>query len=303
VTGTGQAGGRGGPEAVRVGLVGAGPWAAGLYCPALRTSPATTLAGIWARREEAAGALAAEHGSRAFGDLDALFDSCEAVAFAVPPDVQAELAMRAVRAGRAVLLEKPLALDVEAARRLADAVASAGVASMVTLTYRFNPAVQDFLARASGAALDGGRAVFASDAFLGGQFSTPWRLEHGALADVGPHVVDLLDAALGRVVGVRAHASPGRWYGLLLDHESGAVSEASLTATVAAVPPVFRAEVYGREHALAVDANHGMGPAVHRAVVEEFAGLVSSSTADHPLSAGRGLFLAEVVDRAYRDLR
>ncbi|MGH9299977.1 MAG: Gfo/Idh/MocA family protein, partial [Acidimicrobiales bacterium] len=98
-----------------VGLVGAGPWASVAHAPMLAAGPHTELAGIWARRPEAAEELARRHGTRAFGELDALLEACEAVAFAVPPDVQPELAARAARAGKAILLEKPLALSPSSA--------------------------------------------------------------------------------------------------------------------------------------------------------------------------------------------
>src|SRR4029450_14022349 len=86
----------------------------------------TTLAGVWARRPEAARALAEAHGARAVGNLEELWDSCEAVAFAVPPDVQAELATVAAGMGKHLLLDKPVALTVGAAADLAAAVAAAG---------------------------------------------------------------------------------------------------------------------------------------------------------------------------------
>jgi predicted dehydrogenase len=118
-------------EPLRVCVVGAGPWAQLVHAPMLAGHPRTTLAGIWARRADAADELAARHASRGFESLDDLFGACDAVAFAVPPDVQADLATRAARAGKAVLLEKPIALDIEAAERLADAVGEARVGSLV----------------------------------------------------------------------------------------------------------------------------------------------------------------------------
>src|SRR4029077_6547933 len=61
----------------------------------------------------------------------------EAVAFAVPPDVQVELALVAAQAGKHLLLDKPVALDVEDARALRDAVTAAELASVVFFTDRF----------------------------------------------------------------------------------------------------------------------------------------------------------------------
>src|SRR4051794_30351396 len=75
-------------EPVAVGLIGAGPWASMVHAPVLANSPHTRLAGVWARRPEAAAELAAKNKTVAFDSVDALLDACEAVACAVPPDVQ-----------------------------------------------------------------------------------------------------------------------------------------------------------------------------------------------------------------------
>jgi predicted dehydrogenase len=71
----------------------------------------------------------------------------DAVAFSLPPDAQPGLAVRAARAGRHLLLEKPVALSVAAADAVAGAVAEAGVASVVFFTQRFEPEVRAWLAR------------------------------------------------------------------------------------------------------------------------------------------------------------
>ena len=128
-----------------MGLVGAGPWAEMVHAPMLAAGPNTRLAGVWARRPEAA----ARFGAPVFERIEELFDNCEAVAFSVPPAVQAELGVRAAKAGKALLLEKPLAADLEGARRLAEAVAEAGVASQMVLTWRYSAATRAFLARVS----------------------------------------------------------------------------------------------------------------------------------------------------------
>ena len=48
--------------------------------------------------------------------------------------------------GKALLLEKPLALDVAGAERIAEAVEDAHVGSVMVLTYRYAPRVREFLA-------------------------------------------------------------------------------------------------------------------------------------------------------------
>jgi predicted dehydrogenase len=260
------------------------------------------LAGVWARRSAAAEELASANRTAAFTSFGELLRHCDAVAFAVPPDVQAELAVEAARAGRAVLLEKPIALDLDAAERLAHELDIAGVPSMVALTWRYARPVRDFLDTVAAVEPIGGRGRFISGALLGGQFATPWRLEHGPLLDLGPHVIDLLDAALGEVVRVRAHGDPRRWVGLLLDHASGAASEATLSAHVAVEPSRAGVEVYTTAGAVDVDTASAIGPETWTTLVSEFAAAASGGQ-PHPLDVHRGVHLQRVIGRALDDLR
>jgi predicted dehydrogenase len=269
------------------------------HAPALADGPETRLAGVWARRPEAAAALGGRFDAPAFDRLEELFDACEAVAFCVPPDVQAELALRAVRAGKAVLLEKPLALELDAARRLADAVAEAGVVSQMVLTARYAARTREFLTRARALEPLGGLGVFAGS-LREGPFATPWRLERGALLDLGPHLVDLLDAALGRVVGVRAQGDPLGWVTLTLEHESGAISQAGMTAVAGGTLPTPRVEVFGAlGHARLAWPDELEEP--FAVLTAEFAQAVRGGVG-HPLDARHGLRLQELLADAAAQL-
>src|SRR5262249_52614709 len=116
---------------LNVGLIGAGPWPRMVTGPVLAAGPETTVTGVWSRTSAHAAEFAEQLGVAVFDDVDALFDSCDAVAIAVAPEAQPELAVRAVRKGKALLLEKPLAADVAGARAIADAVHDAGVGALV----------------------------------------------------------------------------------------------------------------------------------------------------------------------------
>ncbi len=287
----------GGP--LRVGLAGAGPWAGLFHAPMFAAHPGTELTAVWGRRMDAARAVAAPYGAAPHDSFDRFLDEVDAVVFAVPPDVQAGLAVRAARAGRAVLLEKPLALDVASAEAVARAVDDAGVPSLMVLTWRYAPAVRAFLAEVARTEPLGGHGRFLAGGFLGGPFATPWRLDRGALFDLGPHVIDLLDAALGPVVGVRAHGDPRRWVGLLLDHESGAVSEASLSGHCGG-PARAGVEVRTADAVLEVDTV-GVSADATATLVDEFLDCLRSGT-PHPLDVHRGLHLQRLLDAAARDL-
>ncbi|NYE50302.1 putative dehydrogenase [Spinactinospora alkalitolerans] len=299
--GVGGGDGVNGPDRpVRVGLVGAGPWASTMHAPVLAAGPETRLTAVWARRPDAAAALADRFGAVAAGSVRELFDTCEAVAFAVPPAVQAELAPLAAEAGRAVLLEKPLAPTLDGARAVADAVARAGVVSQFVLTKRYHPETRRFLARAQRMAVTGARSCYLHGAFLGGDLATQWRLEHGALLDLGPHLLDLLDASVGRIAAVRATGDPRTWIELACEHENGAVSQASLSGSVRLSKARTRVELYGPDEELVYDTGGIDHDECWPVLRREFAAAVRSGTPPE-LDAQRGLRLQELLDMAARD--
>ncbi|GHE43786.1 Gfo/Idh/MocA family protein [Streptomyces griseoaurantiacus] len=235
---------------MRIGLLGTGPWARTAHAPALAAHPEVEFTGVWGRRPEAAGELAALHGTRAYEDVDALLADVDAVAVALPPSVQAELAARAARAGRHLLLDKPVATTAAGARALAGAVREAEVASVVFFTTRFQPATEAWIAEQSAR---GGwftaRAEWLGAVFTGDSpyAASPWRREKGALWDVGPHALSVLLPVLGDVTRVRAAGrGPGDTVHGVLEHAGGASSTVtlSLTAPVAAagVGVEFRGE-------------------------------------------------------------
>lgn len=287
-----------------VGLVGAGPWASMVHGPVLAAGTETSLAGIWARRPEAAAALADELGVPSFTRYEELLDASEAIAFAVPPAVQATMAVQAAEAGKALLLEKPIAADLDGAERLADAVGHAGVGSLVVLTFRFSAAVRSFIERARSVGPLGGRGWFVSSGLLGGPFATPWRLEEGPLLDLGPHVLDLLDAAMGSIVSVQAHGNRLGWVGLLCEHENGAASEASLCATAAGVQPQRAgAEVFGTAGTAEIDAAASTGVDTFATLRAEFAEVCAAGAHPHDLDVRRGLHLQRLLAAASAQLR
>jgi predicted dehydrogenase len=295
-------------EALRIGLVGAGPWAQVFTGPMLRDAPEATFVGIWARRSDAATALAATLGVGAYGDLDTLFAECEAVTFSVPPSVQADLAARAARAGLAVLLDKPVGADVGEAERLAGVIGDAGVVSQVILTNRYYDSMRRFLTDIATFDAYGGRASFFGDGSVPGTFfGTPWRLAEGGLLDLGPHVIDALDAALGPIVNLAASGHPRRLVLLECEHRSGAVSQAAMSGT-SHQPGGLTVEVYGLDGKHSFDAaafspeqSSAEFATAQRRIVAELATAVRSGTS-HPLDVHRGVYLQRLIDAAAAQL-
>lgn len=284
-------------EPVDVGLVGAGPWARAMHARMLAAGPETRLAAVWARRPEAAHELASLHATHAAASFDELLDRCEAVAFAVPPSVQAQLVPLAARRGKALLLEKPLGPDLASAQRVADAVQSVGVVSQLVLTKRYHPITDAFLEAARARDITGARSCYLHGAFLGGDFATGWRLEHGALLDLGPHLLDLLDSAVGPITAIRSTGDSRRWIELSCEHDNGAVSQASLSGSVAVPRAVTRVELFGSEAPLVYDTadidHEECWPILRRA----FATAVRTHRSTG-IDAARGLYLQRLIHLA-----
>jgi predicted dehydrogenase len=129
--------------AIGIGIVGVGKHGA-RYLAHVADVPALRLAAI-CRRDRAAGeSLARARGCRFHVDPDALIadPDVDAVVLVVPPTLNVRLATAVARAGKTLLIEKPLAPSVAECRTIADAVERAGVTAMVAHTLRFNAVVR-----------------------------------------------------------------------------------------------------------------------------------------------------------------
>ncbi|WP_033441939.1 Gfo/Idh/MocA family protein [Saccharothrix sp. NRRL B-16314] len=290
-------------EQLRVGLIGAGPWANMVHAPGIADHPGTHLTTVWARREEAATELAKIHCATVAKTPEELLDQVDAVAFAVPPAVQAEIAVQAAERGKHLILEKPIAGTLADAERLVDAVERNSVASLVVLTKRFAPETReqlDQLAEAGGWV--GGSARWLTGALLGGPFShSPWRHERGPLDDIGPHAFDLLDATLGTITDViSANRSEHGLWQIVFQHEGGATSVATMTMTLPLNPGIAEVIVYG-EHGHRVLADRGTtAQQCFTNLLDDFVAMVDSGTTEHPLDVRRGLHLQRIIDLARR---
>ncbi len=283
-----------------MGLVGAGPWAEGYHVPMFEEHPDVDLVAGWARRPEAMARLVGEE--RTVREYDELLDRVDVVVFCVPPDVQADLVPAAAARGRHLFLEKPLGFDVRQAERVAEAARS--VTSLVFLRTRFEPAVVDLEAWCARSEPVAATVTMVSGAGLAGEpFATPWRQARGALDDVGPHALDLLEALLGPVAEVTAAGDPRRWVAVTTRHRSGAVGQAALSITTPLARGVSRCEVYAGGEVRGFDGHRDSDdPATRRAVLDE---LVAAVRQGRParIDAQRGLLVQGLLDAAHASLR
>ena len=269
-------------DGLRMGVVGTGYWAEVVHAQGVAAHPGVDLVGVWGRDRAKADALAGQHQVAAYDDFDALLDTVDVLTFAVPPQVQAELALRAADAGKHLLLEKPITTDLAAADRLVEAVRRTGVSTVVFFTYRFVPFSEEFLEEVRTHDLRGGAAWwYAGHAATGSPFAnSPWRKEDGALWDVGPHALSQLLPALGPVTAVAGARGEGDLAHLVLTHESGATSVMSLCMTMPAGAERVGVEFYDA-HGWHVrpEAERDAGDAYGRALTELLANVAAGEPA------------------------
>ncbi len=292
---------------MKFGLVGTGYWARVTHATALAVEPAVDFTAVWGRSADKAAALGEEFDVRPYAaraEYPDFLDHVDAVAFSVPPDVQAELATAAARAGKHLLLEKPVATSAAAAERLVGEVDRVGVSSVVFFTARFNPAVRDWLAEVQDRGFLGGWARWFGSAFADGSpyASSPWRREKGALWDVGPHALSLLTAALGPVTAVTADGGAGDLVHLVLHHSSSATSTASLT--LGAPEPAAHTELslWGTAGLSPLPKTDDNPVAAYRVALRELVADADAGRRSHPCDVRFGAAVVNVLAEAEQQI-
>jgi predicted dehydrogenase len=291
--------------ALRFGVCGTGYWAQEAHATALAAHPETELVGFWGRDPAKAEAAAARFGVAGHTDLDRLLAEVDAVAVAVPPDAQAELAPRAAAAGRHLLLDKPLALSSDAARRVAEAVAAGQVASLVFFTLRFLPEVAAFVEQATATGgWHGGSGAWRGTALQPGSpfAGSPWRQRKGALWDLGPHLLALALPTLGPVERVTAGAGLGDTVHLVLGHQSGASSTLTLSQTVPEAAEGIDFQLYGPSGRSAVPPFQLAHLVALEEAIGQLAAMVAAGATTHPCDVRLGVDTVAVLDTAERFL-
>jgi predicted dehydrogenase len=289
---------------MRVGLVGNGHWARVTHAAGLRRQPTVELSGIWGRDRAKTAALAAELGTTGYDDVDRMFDEVDAVAFSVPPPVQAELATRAARAGKHLLLEKPLAVSVADAERLAGAVGEAGVASVVFFTGRFDDGQRQWLRQVTQRSdWDGAAGLWLGSAFTpGSPFDTAWRHDKGGLWDVGPHALAMVTGALGPVVDITARPGPRDLVHLIMRHEAGASSSYALSIDTPQAASQVSLTVWGAAGRSTMPERSADASQALATAAGELAAAAGQPAPSHPCDVRLGLSVVRLLAEAERQL-
>jgi len=202
---------------MRWGVLGTARIAIRHVIPALQRSERCTVTAIASRDEVRARTAAEAHGiPRAYGNYQALLDDAdvEAVYVPLPNHLHAEWTLRAARAGKHVLCEKPLGLSAVQAQEMVDGCRAAGVELMEAFMYRLHPAwvrVQEIVASGRLGELRAIQAFFSYRNLDPANIRNVPDFGGGALLDIGCYCVNLSRLLLGgeptRVLGL-VHRDP-----------------------------------------------------------------------------------------------
>ncbi|MBB2945808.1 putative dehydrogenase [Actinoplanes lutulentus] len=228
-------------QKVRWGILGPGGIAS-TFAADLPLVEGAELAAVGSRSLATAEAFAQRHGfARAHGSYADLAadDGVDIVYVATPHAFHFEGAMLCVEAGKAVLVEKPITLDLASTAQLIQAARAKGVFLMEAMWMRCNPAIRKIAELVEEGAIGWVSAIHA-DFGLQGPFDASHRLRDpelggGALLDLGVYPIHLTHMLLGSPAKAHAwaHLTPERVdenTGVLLGYEAGAV--AALTCSI-----------------------------------------------------------------------
>jgi 1,5-anhydro-D-fructose reductase (1,5-anhydro-D-mannitol-forming) len=257
---------------IRVGLIGPGSIADAHLAPAIRATEGMELRAILSRDHARAQMFAVKHGAAAaHDDLEAMLGEVDAVVIASPDKLHAAQAIACARAGKHILVEKPMATTPEDAHAMVAAAREAGVVLGVAYHLRFHLGHRALAARIKDGALGAplhARIQWTYEA----KDASNWRAhaEVGrwwGLAGVGTHCLDFVRwmmreaGGCGEVEQVASVISQPKWKTghdenavIALRFASGATAE--ITTSVLYRSP-RRVEIYGARGAASCDETLG----------------------------------------------
>lgn len=202
---------------LKVGILGAGGIAERAMVEPSHDVEGVEVIAIGARDPERAGVFAERLNLPLAGSYDDILNNSEIdlIYLALPPIVHADLAVRALQAGKHVLCEKPLSANEAGARRIADAAKTSGRRAFVGFHYRLHGFTQNLLEVIGSGVLGKVERVeinFSIPHFVvkPGNIRLDGDLAGGSVMDVGCYAVDLIRAAWGepKVISAQAQLYP-----------------------------------------------------------------------------------------------
>jgi predicted dehydrogenase len=195
---------------IGIAVIGAG-FIADYHLAGLADLPEAVVRAVVSRRAASAEALAARFAvAEATTDLAAVLarPDIQAVVVTTPDDTHEAIATAALQAGKAVLLQKPMATDSAACRRLRETARATGADLKVSWMHRHFPEVEEASRLLASDAIGRVTSARLRNATPGPDWAD-WffkreRVEGGVVLQLGSHGIDLVQHLLGPVVSLGA---------------------------------------------------------------------------------------------------
>lgn len=276
-------------KTVRIGIIGAG-FARTTQIPGFQSCEGAQVVAIASGHREHAEEVAREFDiPYVEGDWRALMarDDVDLVSVVTPVVTHCEITLAALDNGKAVLCEKPMAMNADEARRMSERSRAAGVPALIDHELRFLPGrikARELLYRGGVGKVRHAKLTFRSDSRA--DVDHPWnwwsdiKQGGGTLGAIGSHVIDgfrwILGAEVSEVFGnLATHVRErkdheGKLREVTTDDEAnlllrfadgelteGATGDVSLSM-VESGAPLHRLEIFGSEGALRVEEDGGL---------------------------------------------
>ena len=199
---------------VRVGIIGAGAIAMHGHIPGIKRHPHGSVVAVCDTNQERAASLASSHGiAQVYQDWRELLRNPEidAVTVALPNALHAEVSIAALKAGKHVLCEKPLAMTVAQGEEMVATAHAQGRILAINMSNRPRTEVQYMRQQVASGAL--GTISYATGRMIrragipgfGSWFTRRELAGGGALLDIGVHMLDMVLHILGepKVAAIR----------------------------------------------------------------------------------------------------
>jgi predicted dehydrogenase len=310
---------------IRVALLGSG-YVQEFHARAVHEYPSAELVAVANWREQSANALAERYAiPRVTADWNEIVEATDvdAAVVATPNALHAPQSVALLRAGKHVIVEKPMATSVAECDEMIGASRASGAFLMVAHCWRFRDEVRAMRERVASGEL--GEVVktrgYGAHATWGpqGWFVDPALAGGGALVDMGVHAIDTARFLLGDPTPNRVCAAIGTRYGTYQVDDDGVLLITWSNGTNSVVESGWwqprvggleaDTEVYGTKGYARIwdpeppseDYKHDTQP-MYTAQMAEFLGAIAEGRQPRP-SGEDGRVVMQVVEDAYRSAR
>lgn len=304
---------------LRFGLIGCGR-VAPRHAESLQQLEHTELVAVADKRRSRAENFQNKYSAEPYIDYHAMItrDDLDVITICTPSGLHAQMALDAIKAGKHVIVEKPIALSTADADKMIAAAAEANVKLCVILQNRFNPPMRDIYdvvkSGKIGKLLLGNACVrwYRPQSYYEDDWHGTWAMDGGALMNQSIHHIDALQWLIGDVdtvfamTGTLAHDMEAEDTGVVVVRfKNGALG--TIEGSTVTFP-------YNLEGSVAIFGERGSlkvgGTALNRKVIWKIDGelenekeIVTGDLVDPPSVYGYShrLVIADMVDAIIND--